>query len=90
MTWPRRVEQTRKEVKKMKLVSSLADRMLTRVVPRVTAAAGIVCPEGYWVPCSACERLSSGGYITSAKLCRYSGNLCTLSCGSCVIVSGCI
>lgn len=74
----------------MKFVSSLADRMLSRVVPSVTAAAGITCPEGYYVPCSACQRLSGGGYITSAKLCRYSGSRCTLSCGSCVIVDGCI
>jgi len=66
----------------MRLLASLADRMLIAVAPRVTAAAGCL-PDQHQVACSACTRLSNHVWTQSQKSCHFTGN-CQLVCTSCV------
>jgi hypothetical protein len=73
----------------MKSVSSLADRILSMFVPSVTASARIPCPASYQAECSAC-RTTTGGKIQSVKTCSYVGGNCTLKCGACYTIVGCL
>lgn len=75
----------------MKILSSLADRMLSRFVPSLTASAGVPCPPAFKKACSACRTTSSGQKVQLVKLCRYSGNVCqTVTCGACFSQTNCL
>jgi hypothetical protein len=60
----------------MRLIAPLADRMLSRVVPRVTAA-GCCSPDNHLVYC-----FCSGGRKYE-KACHYECD-CSYVCGGCV------
>ena len=75
----------------MRVISSLADRMLSRFVPSLTASAAVTCPPPFKKSCSACRTTSSGQKIQLVKLCSYSGNVCqTVSCGACFSQTKCL
>lgn len=70
----------------MRLIAPLADRLLSVVAPRVTAAAS--CPGTFYENCSACARNAEHAWQKKIKQCHYTGNNCTTTCGSCYVV-GC-
>jgi hypothetical protein len=70
----------------MRLIAPLADRLVSIVVPRLTAAAS--CPGTFSETCSPCARNSNHIWQKKIKKCHYSGPHCTTVCGSCTLV-GC-
>jgi hypothetical protein len=70
----------------MRLIAPLADRLLSVVAPRVTAAAN--CPGTFYENCSACARNAEHSWQKKIKQCHYSGSNCATACGSCYVV-GC-
>lgn len=68
----------------MQLLTKAADRLLSMVVPHVTAGACIVCAPSWKADCGC----SSKGYV-KYKICSRSGCECqTVTCGPCNNVSG--
>jgi hypothetical protein len=70
----------------MRLIAPLADRLLSVVAPRVTAAAS--CPGTFYENCSSCARNSNHVWQKKIKECHYTGVHCSTVCGSCYVV-GC-
>ncbi|HEY6315636.1 MAG TPA: hypothetical protein VIY52_33175 [Streptosporangiaceae bacterium] len=68
----------------MQLLTKAADRLLSAVVPHVTAGACLQCPPSWKVECGC----SSKGYV-KYKICARTGCLCTgIECGPCNNVTG--
>jgi hypothetical protein len=64
----------------MRFIAPIADRMLSLVAPKVSAAALINCGPGYAVACGPCvDRYN----IQSIKTCQYEGTKCQLQCTAC-------
>jgi hypothetical protein len=68
----------------MRLVSSIADRMVSALLPQKSAAAGCV-PETYTRQCQPCVKHLNGTYLTRQNCTLYSS--CTVICGSCYNVA---
>lgn len=66
----------------MRLIAPIADRLLSAVVPRVTA--GACCPpDTQQVACDGCGRTSQHLWMRAWKTCSYNC-ACKLMCGPCV------
>lgn len=64
----------------MRLVTSLADRMVSALVPKKTAAAG--CSGIFYLACGPCQ-----AHCQSQKQCNWHSN-CTYTCSICVYDCG--
>lgn len=65
----------------MRLIAPIADRLLSIVVPRITA--GACCPaDTHKVACNGCARNSQHIWLQQFKSCSYTC-ACKLICGAC-------
>jgi hypothetical protein len=73
--------ETPREVRNLRFIAPIADRILSAIVPRATA--GACCPpDPYLVACTGCYRGYSHQYVYEAKTCSYNC-ACQVSCGGC-------
>ena len=65
----------------MRFITPIADRLVSAVVPRVTA--GACCPpDPYTVTCTACARNYAHVWQKTVKTCSYNC-ACQVFCGGC-------
>ena len=70
----------------MRLLDSLADRVVAAVVPKTTAAACACTPDSYWEFCF-CD-VKNSQYVRYTRSCSYNCN-CGVYCGGCVVTGPC-